>query len=105
MSEELDTLLQESAKQWAKIEELKAQQEKKDRKAISMFCAENAPDDITRVLELLIKRGGLPEHDKEIVVEFKEKYPEKLTVALILEFYDVKDIYKRYLESGGYDNE
>lgn len=105
MTDELQKSLQESVDEWGNIEKSKAIQEKKDKKIISKYCAENDPADIYRTLKLLNKYEGLPQHDKIIVESFEAKYPNKLTTKIILDFEDVKDIYSKYLESGGNDNE
>lgn len=105
MTNELQNLLQESVDKWGEIEESMAMQEKKDQKIISKYCADNDPSDIFSTLNLLNKHKGLPLHDKDTVKNFESKYPDKLTTKLILEFEDVKDIYRKYLESGGSDNE
>lgn len=105
MTKDLLEKLKESLQERADIERQLAERDKKDKKVISMYCAENAPADIYRTLKLLEKYNGLPEHDKYVVDNFNATYPKKLTVQLILEFEDVKDIYRRYLESGGNDDE
>ncbi|MEY8265146.1 hypothetical protein AALA79_02015 [Lachnospiraceae bacterium 64-25] len=105
MDENLEREFQESESDWAEIEKLKAEREKKDKRIISQFCASNKQADMVRILELLVKHNGMPGHDKEIVSEFKRCYPEELNVKLIHSFLDVKDIYSTYLESGGDDNE
>ena len=105
MTNELQTALQESIYQLEKIEKLEAVQRKKDQKTISKYCAEHDPADIYRTLKLLNNFDGLPSHDKEIVKNFKEKYPNDLSTKLILEFEDVKDIYNKFLESRCKKNE
>ncbi len=105
MDENLERQFQESEADWAEIEKAKAEREKKDRKIISKFCAENTQADMFQVLELLEKYNGMPQHDKDIVDEFRKCYPSNLTVKLIHSFLDVTDIYSRYLESGGNENE
>ena len=105
MDENLEKKFQESELEWAEIEKLKAEREKKDRRIISEFCASNKQADMVQILELLEKYNGMPKHDKDIVSEFENKYPEQLNVKLIHSFLDVKDIYNQYLESGGDDVE
>ncbi len=101
MDSNLEKKLQESEAEWADIERLKAAREKKDQKILSIYCAMNRPADIIHTIELLAKYNGLPQHDKEIVENFKNSYPDKITVKLLHAFLDTKDIYKEYLESGG----
>lgn len=101
MDGSLEQKLQESEEEWAEIEKQKAQREKKDRKIISQYCAGYNRADMVQILELLEKHGGMPKHDKDIISEFKNNYPETLTTKLIHNFEDVKDIYSEYLESGG----
>ena len=101
MDENLEKQFQESEKEWAEIEKLKSIREKKDKRIISIFCAQNDQADIIRILGLLEKYPGMPQHDKDIVYEFKKKYPNELTVKLIHSLLDVMDIYNQYLESGG----
>lgn len=105
MDENLEKQFQESESDWAEIEKLKAEREKKDKKIISQFCASNKQADMVRILELLEKYNGMPSHDTEIVNEFRKCYPKNLSVKLIHNFLDVKDIYSQYLESGGDDND
>lgn len=101
MDKKLEKEFQESEEEWAKIEQLKAEREKKDRKLISKFCASYESADMVNIIALLEKHQGMPKHDIEIVTEFKSNYPSTLSVKLIHSFLDVKDIYSRYLESGG----
>lgn len=103
MEETLEKKLQESEAEWAKLERLIAEREKKDKRIISEYCANNNSADIYNILELLEKYDGMPEYDKETVSEFKDNYPIKLTVNLIHRYEDLKDIYNEYLESGGAD--
>ena len=105
MDENLEKQFQESESEWAEIERLKAEREKKDKRIISQFCALNRQADMLQILELLEKHNGMPRHDKEIVNEFRKCYPEELNIKLIHSFLDVKDIYSLYLESGGDDDE
>lgn len=105
MDEALEQQFQDSEKEWAEIERLKAIREKKDRRIISIFCAQNDPADMINILSLLEKYSGMPQHDKEIVYDFKRKYPNDLTVKIIHSFLDVMDIYSQYLESGGNIND
>ncbi|MBD5395897.1 MAG: hypothetical protein HDR71_16920 [Lachnospiraceae bacterium] len=104
MDENLEKQFQESEAEWAEIEEKKAIREKKDKRIISMFCASNNQADMVQILNLLEKHNGMPDHDKEVIVSFKECYPGSLTVKLLHSFLDVKDIYSQYLESGGKDD-
>lgn len=83
MDESLECMFQKSEEEWAEIDKLKAMREKKDRKIISIFCADNNPTDVFHTIELL------------------NKYPEKITVPLLHKYFDIKDLYKKYLESGG----
>lgn len=101
MDKELEKEFQESEEEWAKIEQQKAEREKKDRKLISRFCASYEHADMVNIITLLEKYQGMPKHDKEIVTEFKSNYPSTLNVKQIHNFLDVKDIYSKYLESGG----
>lgn len=105
MTSDLHTELQSSLEEREKIEEALAIRDKKDRKLISAYCAENDPADIYRILDLLIKFNGLPDYDRETVESFKNGYPGKLSVKLILAFEDIMDIYSKFLESGGNDDE
>ena len=105
MDEKLEMQFQESEADWAEIEKLTAEREKKDKRIISEFCASNKQADMVRILDLLEKYNGMAEHDKKIVNEFRKCYPKDLSVKIIHNFLDVKDIYSRYLESGGDDNE
>lgn len=105
MDENLEKQLQESESDWAEIEKHVAEREKKDKRIISQFCASNKQADMVRILDLLEKHNGMPNHDKEIVIEFKKCYPKELNTKLIHSFLDVRDIYSIYLESGGDDSE
>lgn len=105
MNDELEKRMQDSEIEWAKIQELTAERQRKDKRIISEFCAANDEADIKRTLDLLNKYNGMPNHDKEIVNEFNTSYPRELTVKLIHNFLDVKDLYRKFLESGGDDNE
>lgn len=100
MDKELETRMQESEEEWAKIQKEIALREKKDQRIISEFCASNDPADIVHSIELLEKFPGMPIHDKEAVDEFKEVFPKKLTVPILHKYLDVKDIYREFLESG-----
>ena len=51
--EELQDMLQTSLAERAGLEELLAKQDKKDKKVISVYCANNNPADIYRTLKLL----------------------------------------------------
>lgn len=108
MDEWLLNEVQESEEEWADIERLKRELEKKselrtkkDERIIREFCAKNKYADIIRTLELLEKNQGIAKWDREIVQQFKEKYPNELTVPMIQQMMDVKDLYREYLESGG----
>lgn len=101
----LDELMQESAAEWKNIERLKAEREKKDKKIISMFCAENNPSDILKTYKIIIKNQGIPHADKEVVKNFKENYPDSLSIPLILEYKDIIEIYSNILETGGIEDE
>lgn len=105
MDENLEKKFQESESEWAEIDRLITEREKKDKRIISQFCATNKQADMVRILKLLEKHNGMPKHDKEVVEEFKKNYPEELNIKLIHSFLDVKDIYSQYLESGGDDDE
>lgn len=105
MDETLEKEFQDSEEEWAEIEKLKAIREKKDKKIISKFCANNDQADMLKILSLLEKYPGMPSHDKDVVFEFKKKYPNELTVQLIHSLLDVMDIYSQYLESGGNTND
>lgn len=104
MDENLEKDIQESLDDRARIEKELAEREKKDLKIISRFCAENNSADMYNILTLLEKYNGIADHDKRTVEDFRQSYPGKLTVKLISMFNDVKDIYSRYLESGGEEN-
>lgn len=93
--------LQDSLVEWAKIEEQQILRRKKDEMLISKFCVENDYADVIRTLALLEKRKGMPTHDCEKVQTFKKNYPDSLTIQDIVDFMDVRDLYGRYLESGG----
>lgn len=97
--------LQESLSEWSTIDKLIAERESKDKRIISTFCAANDPADMMQILDLLEKHKGMPKHDKDIVYEFRDKYPFDLNTKLISNFLDVKDIYSQYLESGGGNND
>lgn len=108
MDEKLVDQLQESAMEWAAIQKLQYELDKKtegrvskDKEIISEYCARNRYADIISTLELLLKYPGLAKHDYETVQKFKESYPRELTVELIYKYEDVLDIYNEYLESGG----
>lgn len=105
MEDKLKEMLQGSLEAWANIDRSRAEQEKKDRKIISMYCAKNQPADIFRTIELLEKFNGLPEYDEQVIKKFKENYPKKITTKLLFDFLDVKDIYREFLESGGKNND
>ena len=105
MDENLERKLQESESEWANIEKQRAEREKKDRKIISEFCANNKKADIFQILLLLEKYDGMPDHDKDVVMEFKNNYPGNINTKQLYNFLDVKDIYSKYLESGGNINE
>lgn len=92
---------QESLDEWAEIEKTEAERRKKDNRIVSNYCAENKEADIIHILELLDKhKGAMPKHDEIIVDTFKHNYPKTLTVKMIVEFEDIKDIYSEYLEMG-----
>lgn len=105
MDDKLKQLLQESFDEWADIQKRQAEREKKDKKIISLYCSQNSQADILQIIKLLLKFKGMAGHDKETVENFKEKYPDKLSVELLSDFLDVKDLYKEYLESGGENDE
>lgn len=105
MEQAFEERLQESLTQWSEIDQITLERQRKDKRLISEFCAMNNKADIIRILTLLIKYGGLPEHDREVVETFERNYPKSLTTKMIAEFNDVRDIYSEYLESGGIDNE
>ena len=70
-----------------------------------IYCSENNYADVVRTLDLLLKYPGMAGHDHKTVEEFKEAYPQKLTTKMIMDFEDIKDLYRRYLESGGENDE
>ena len=100
MNENLEKQFQESESEWAEIEKSTAIRKQKDKRIISQYCAVDNEADIIHTLELLEKYRGMPEHDQEILSEFKKNYPKTLTVKVIHNFEDVRDIYQRYLEFG-----
>lgn len=100
MDENLEKQFQESESEWAEIEKNTEIRKKKDQRIISKYCATNKEADIVHILKLLEKHGGMPNHDEELLTEFKEHYPKTLTVKMIHNFEDIKDIYSEYLESG-----
>lgn len=100
MNEDLEKQFQESEKEWAEIEKNKTIRMQKDRRIISNYCASNKDADIYHILQLLEKYSGMPTYDEEMINEFKENYPKTLTVKMIHNFEDIKDIYHEYLESG-----
>ena len=100
MDENLEKQFQESEYEWAEIHKNIAIRKQKDKRIISQYCADNKEADIVHTLELLEKYKGMPEHDHEILTEFKMNYPKTLTVRIIHNFEDVKDIYQEYLEFG-----
>lgn len=93
--------ISESLDEWADIQKKMAEREKKDKKIISRFCANNTAADIGHILELLLKYDGMSGDDKKSIEEFKSSYPNKLTIPMLGDFLDIKDIYKEFLESGG----
>ena len=101
MNDNLEEMMEQSEEEWAEIEKQIAQREKKDKKIISMYCAENRLADVVNIIELLEKHNGMPDHDREVVQEFKKQYPQMLTVKVLKSFMDVQLIYQGYLESGG----
>lgn len=105
MDRELDELMQESEFEWSEIQKQIAIREMKDRRIISKFCANNKHGDIIRSIELLEKNEGLPGHDKEVLGNFKQEYPDNLKVRTLHDFLDIQDIYSSYLESGGNEND
>ncbi|MCR2050649.1 hypothetical protein NSB25_25790 [Acetatifactor muris] len=105
MDDNITKGLQDSLSEWSKIDKLIADRENKDKRIISTFCAANDPADMKQILDLLEKHNGMPKHDKDVVYEFKDKYPSNLNTKLISNFLDVKDIYSQYLESGGKNND
>lgn len=100
MDENLEKQFQESENEWAVIEKSIAIRKQKDKRIISAYCAKNKDADIYHILQLLAKYHGMPSHDEEMLKEFKENYPKTLTVQMIHNFEDIKDIYQEYLESG-----
>ena len=100
MNDYLEQLCQESEFDWAEIQRMTDERNKKDKRIISEYCAKNKNADIIRILELLEKYDGLPSHDRDIVNEFKNSYPDSLTVKMIHSFEDTRDIYREYLEYG-----
>lgn len=100
MNENLEKEFQESESEWAEIQNLTNIRMQKDKRIISKYCASNNDADIIQILNLLEKYRGMPEHDEQIIKEFKENYPKKLTVRMIHNFEDVKELYQEYLEYG-----
>lgn len=97
--------LNDSLDEWVNIDKAIAEREKKDRKIISRYCAENKRADIFGIVELLLKYDGMPQKDIDVVKTFKANYPDNLNTKLLVAFLDVKDIYRNILESGGeYDD-
>ena len=101
MGEDIKSELADSLAEWAKIEQQQAEREEKDKKIISAYIAQNDGADIVRTLELLKKHRYLPNHDIEVIKEFEEHFPQKLTAPILARYLDVTDIYSKYLESGG----
>lgn len=101
MNRDLEELMQNSLDEWADIEERIARREKQDKKIISIYCSQNDRADVIHTIELLEKYNGMPQHDTDIINNFKEQYPKNLKVQTIHDFLDVQDIYSAYLESGG----
>ena len=100
MDENLEKDFQESESEWAEIEKKTAIRIQKDKRIISRYCAANKEADIFHTLQLLEKYKGMADHDEKIVNEFKNNYPKNLTVQMIHNFEDVKEIYREYLEYG-----
>lgn len=100
MDEDLERKFQESESDWAEIEKSTAVRVQKDKRIISEYCARNREADIIHTLKLLEKYKGMPTHDEQIVNEFKNNYPKTLTVKMIHNFEDIKEIYQEYLEYG-----
>ena len=105
MDKDIKKLTEESFEEWADIEQKQAEREKKDKKIISLYCSQNLQADVFQIIELLMKFKGMAGHDKDTVMAFKEKYPDKLNIKLLHDFLDVKDLFKEYLESGGTGDE
>ena len=105
MSDNLEEMLEQSEEEWAEIDKKVALREKKDKKIISMYCAENRSADVFNIIELLEKYNGMPDHDSEIVQEFKAQYPKMLKVKTLKSFMDIQLIYHGYLDSGGESDE
>lgn len=105
MYNKLQQQLEESLAEWANIDKEIAERQKKDKRIISTFCAQNTLADMTRILYLLEKYNGMPKYDKEIVIEFKQKYPDNLDAKILSSFLDIKDMYSQILEAGGDDND
>lgn len=93
--------IQQSLSEWAEIEKKQELRQKKDERLISQFCADNSHADVIRTLNLLEKYKGMPKHDCERVISFKNNYPDNITVQDIAGYQDVTDLYARYLELGG----
>lgn len=100
MDENLEKQFQESENDWADIQRKTDIRNQKDRRIISQYCAKNKEADIIHTLKLLEKFKGMPNYDEELLNEFRENYPKTLTVKMIHDFEDIKDIYREYLESG-----
>ena len=119
MNPKIQKLIDESILQQSVIQELeyniqKMQDElskekdanlEREKSAISIYCSENNYADVVRTLDLLLKYPGMAGHDHKTVEEFKEAYPQKLTTRMIMDFEDIKDLYRRYLDSGGENDE
>lgn len=101
MGGDIKSELADSLAEWAKIEQQQAEREDKDKKIISAYLAQNNGADILRTLELLKKYEYMPDHDIEVIKEFEEHFPKKLTTPILSRYLDVADIYSQYLESGG----
>lgn len=100
MDEKLGREIQEALTEWADIRKRETMRIQKDRRIISKYCAQNDRPDILHTLQLLEKYNGMPSHDEDIVLKFKENYPKTLTIEMICDFEDLREIYKEYLENG-----
>lgn len=108
MEKNIKGLIQESFEEWADLEKKEAELEKekqnrarKDQLIISKYCASHKKADMFHIAELLIKYDGMPKGDRDIVIIFKEKYPDDISLSELNDFLDVQDLYRDYLESGG----
>ena len=79
------------------LNQLNRKKEKIEEKIINQFRAKNNQSDVLKTLNLLENNKVIAAHDKEILAEFKEKYPKQLNVHLIHNYLNLKDIYSQYL--------